>query len=213
MNGPTYFIGLDLGQQQDYTALTVVEEKPCAEKPCAENSSEEKPKSDYHLRHLQRFDLGTPYQAVAKRTREVQRLLAEKHPSAQSYVLADATGVGRPVVEMLEAEGVQHLHSITITGGDSASRDGSSGHRVPKRDLVSTLQVLLQTRRLKFAKGLPDARVLRAELQNFKAKISLATGHDTYEAWREGEHDDLVLSLAMACWFAEHAHVEFVWQV
>ena len=29
------------------------------------------------------------------------------------------------------------------------------------------------------------------------------TRHDTYEAWREGQHDDLVLSLALACWCGE----------
>lgn len=36
-------------------------------------------------------------------------------------------------------------------------------------------------------------------------RSGIATGHDSYEAWRDGDHDDLVLSLAMACWFAENA--------
>ncbi len=34
-------------------------------------------------------------------------------------------------------------------------------------------------------------------------KIHVATAHDSYEAWREGDHDDLVLSVAMACWAGE----------
>ena len=205
---PSYFIGLDLGQQHDYTALTVVEEQP------KKSGSAKDSPSEYHLRHLERFDLGTPYQAVARRTRYVQAQLGETQPGeGQSYVVADATGVGGPVIEMLRAEGVRQLRSVTITGGDAPSRDGSE-HRVPKRDLVSTLQVLLQARRLRFAKGLPGGPVLRAELQNFRAKISLSgAGHDRYEAWREGDHDDLVLSLAMACWFAEHAHVQIEWLV
>ncbi len=33
-------------------------------------------------------------------------------------------------------------------------------------------------------------------------KITLA-GNDTYEAWREGDHDDLVLAAAMAAWYGE----------
>jgi hypothetical protein len=33
--------------------------------------------------------------------------------------------------------------------------------------------------------------------------VNIATGNDSYEAWREGIHDDLVLSVALACWFAE----------
>ena len=40
------------------------------------------------------------------------------------------------------------------------------------------------------------------ELQNFRIKFTRA-GNDTYEAWRESDHDDLVLAAAMAAWFGE----------
>ena len=30
------------------------------------------------------------------------------------------------------------------------------------------------------------------------------TGNDTCQAWREGDHDDLVLAVAVACWYAVH---------
>jgi hypothetical protein len=66
--------------------------------------------------------------------------------------------------------------------------------------------VLLQTRRLRWATSLPEAVTLKAELNNFKAKISLS-GHDSYGAgddWRENNHDDLVLSVALGCWYGEH---------
>ncbi len=33
-------------------------------------------------------------------------------------------------------------------------------------------------------------------------KITVA-GNDTYEAWRESDHDDLVLAAAMAAWYGE----------
>jgi hypothetical protein len=39
---------------------------------------------------------------------------------------------------------------------------------------------------------------------NFKVKVNLATGHDSYEAWRESVHDDLVLAVALACWHGEN---------
>ncbi len=94
--------------------------------------------------------------------------------------------------------------AVTITGGITPSRD-SDGYRVPKRDLVSTLQVLLQTQRLKVAQGLPDAAVLVQELLNFQVKITDAA-NDTYGAWREGTHDDLVLAVALAVWDAERYH-------
>jgi hypothetical protein len=48
------------------------------------------------------------------------------------------------------------------------------------------------------------ADALADELLAFRAKIS-ARGHHTSEAWRESDHDDLVLALALACWH-RHSH-------
>lgn len=74
--------------------------------------------------------------------------------------------------------------------------------RVPKRDVASTIAVLLQTGRLRIARGLKESETLLRELLNFRAKISLS-GHDSYEAWREQEHDDLVLAVGLAAWLFE----------
>jgi hypothetical protein len=91
---------------------------------------------------------------------------------------------------------------ITITGGQQVTR-GSAGYRhVPKRDLVGALAVLLQTRRLRISRELRHAERLIEELQNFRVKITSA-GNDTYSAWRESLHDDLVLALAVAVWLGE----------
>jgi hypothetical protein len=73
---------------------------------------------------------------------------------------------------------------------------------VPKRDVASTIAVLLQTGRLRIARGLKESETLLRELINFRVKISLS-GHDTYEAWREQEHDDLVLAVGLAAWLFE----------
>jgi hypothetical protein len=93
------------------------------------------------------------------------------------------------------------LKSILIHGGDHAVNEGGVW-RVPKRELVGVTQVLLQTGRLKIASDLPQVSVLTSELQNFQVSIS-ESGFDSYEA-RTGKHDDLVLSLAMALWLAQH---------
>ncbi len=60
--------------------------------------------------------------------------------------------------------------------------------------------MLLQNQRLKIAEGLPLADILTRELLAFRVKINLSTGHDSYEAWRERDHDDLVLAVALACY-------------
>jgi hypothetical protein len=50
--------------------------------------------------------------------------------------------------------------------------------------------------------SLPDAAVLAAELQDFRASISEA-GFASFGA-RAGKQDDLVLALAIACWWMLH---------
>ena len=91
---------------------------------------------------------------------------------------------------------------ITITGGDQVMRVSDQEYRVPKRDLVSVPQVALQNHVLRIGKSVPFADLLIRELLAFRFKISLS-GHDTYEAWREAEHDDLVLALSIASWVAQ----------
>jgi hypothetical protein len=91
--------------------------------------------------------------------------------------------------------------AVTITGGEHAHYANGSW-RVPKRDLVAALEVSLQTETLKVAEGLELWPALREEMLNFKRKINLKTAHDSYEHWRESDHDDLVLATALACWGA-----------
>ncbi len=49
--------------------------------------------------------------------------------------------------------------------------------------------------------SLADAETLVRELADYRVKIS-ASGHDSYDA-REGQHDDLILAVALAAWTSE----------
>ena len=71
-------------------------------------------------------------------------------------------------------------------------------YRVPKRDLVGVVSVRLENRALRISAALPFAPLLKRELLNFRVKIDPVTSHDSYAAWREGDHDDLVLASAVA---------------
>jgi hypothetical protein len=66
--------------------------------------------------------------------------------------------------------------------------------------MVSRMQALLQSERLKIAK-IPFRDVLVKELESFRVKVS-AAGNEQFEAWRESDHDDLVFALGMAVWMA-----------
>ena len=181
MSRVRYTVGIDLGQSFDYTAFAVLEERRLRQ---------------YDLRHVERHR-DVPYPAIVERTRELVSKL-EGHVS----LAVDATGVGRPVVDMLEDANLgADLYALTLTGGDNVRREGRHVW-VPKRDVVSSVACLLQTARLRIPRNLPGAEVLERELVRFRAKISIS-GHDTYEAWREADHDDLVLAVALACWLNE----------
>lgn len=93
----------------------------------------------------------------------------------------------------------ERVAPMTVTAGDKVNYDAGS-YRVPKRDLVAVLEVALHTGTLKVAEGLKLWPVLRGEMLNFRRKMSLKTAHDSYEHWRESDHDDLVLATALACW-------------
>jgi hypothetical protein len=193
-----YFVGLDLGQASDYTAIAVLEQRSEAAAPSMYERPRAAPPARYDCRHLERVKLGTPYPAVVER---VRTLLHAPALRGKADLVVDATGVGKPVVDLLRQEKLRPV-PVTITGGDTANRDGA-GWRVPKRDLVGVLQVLLQTERLKFAAGLPDVPTLVQEMMAFRVKIDPQTAHDSYGSWREGSHDDLVLAVAVAAWYAE----------
>jgi len=181
-----YYFGLDLGQAIDYTALSVIQKV------------NKKGEINYHVRHFERFKLGTTYpDMILKLEERVNAVNIE----GRYTVIADATGVGRPVIDLMRARKIKTV-PVTITGGEKEIFDPDmGGWRVPKRNLVSNLQVLLQDGKLKFAEGMPFIREAIQELLNFKVKVT-SKANDTYEAWREGDKDDLVLALAMAGWYA-----------
>jgi hypothetical protein len=178
-----FYYGLDLGQIRDYSALTLIERPPGLI-------------SEYHVRGLKRFPLGTSYPNIA----ETVTAVLKNSETQPNVLLIDNTGVGVAVADLFRAAKTT-FWGISIHGGDQVNQDGKTV-RVPKRDLISTLQVLFQSKRLKISKNLPEAQILIEELLDFQVKISLS-GHDTYGCWREGSHDDLVLATSIACWAGE----------
>ncbi len=195
-HGRDFIIGVDLGQARDYTAIAVLErfEELTGEAVKGRWATRVR----YEMPHLERPPLGTSYPAIIDRLKDlIARLPAHK----RLKILVDRTGCGRPVVDLMRKEKLSVI-PVTITVGGSVTGGLYGGYNVPKRELVSNLAILFQSDRLKIARTLPEAPQLVEELQNFKMKITLA-GNDTYEAWRESDHDDIVLAAAMAAWCGE----------
>jgi hypothetical protein len=187
-----HIVGLDLGQSSDYTALAVLER---SFRYTDETLSEFI--ADYAVRHLKRWQLKTPYNVIID---EVVKLVASP-PLDNPRLAVDQTGVGAAVVDLLRAaEPKAMLRPVLITAGHQITETNGEKH-VPKKELVSTLQVLLQSRRLRVA-PLPERELLVKELLAFKVKITLSA-NETFEAWRERDHDDMVLAVALAAWLGE----------
>ncbi len=227
---PTFLVGLDLGERRDWTALSVLQQHILPGSRTAAMLADQYDPVLVSSEHEYRYDLielsrwrGEGYSVVIPKLRALLPTLrqagfqqqwdagrpAQHEPNVT--VLVDHTGVGIAIVEEIRNAGIP-CQGITITGGDQITNDGDDW-RVPKRELVARVQVLLETKRLKIASTLPLAATLVAEFDNFRSKKAVLTGHDSYGAgadWREGHHDDLVLSVAMAAWFGEHHATEDV---
>ena|ERR671914_926512 len=99
-----FFVGLDLGQAADYTALAIVGKGQ-------EKTPAETWETYLHLRHLERYELRTPYPEIAE---HVARLMRDERLRANIYdtrelrfypqspeLVVDNTGVGRAVTDLL----------------------------------------------------------------------------------------------------------------
>jgi hypothetical protein len=191
-----FTLGVDLAQARDHTALALIQHGEAlgdwnsATLQCARFEV-------YDLRLLERLPLGTSYMDVTAR---IRRITAHPELRGRITVVVDATGVGAPVLEMLRQAGISSMIvPVIITGGETAI-DAGLQQRVPKKDLVAVVTRLLEEQKLRIADELAARDLLLEELMNFRAKPSRR--NIRYEAGSPREHDDLVLALALACWWA-----------
>lgn len=190
---PRFFVGLDLGQSSDFTALVALDR--IGQAPYS-----------YLLRYIKRFPLKTSYPDILT---GVSTIVKTPPLPGNTALVIDGTGVGAPMVDLFaEANLPVELYGVNITGGNEALEYEDHKFRVPKRDLATVVKILLDGGRLKIRQELPERGLLEKELQTFRVKINTKTAHDSYEAWREGDHDDLVLALALACWLGERPKPE-----
>ena len=200
-----FYLGVDLGQAADYSAV-VVDERTEARvltlkrKPWQPTPIEAgwRPIVRHRIRYIHRYVLGTSYPDIVASTSRLLAQLPEMRDRPETWI--DATGVGRAVLDIF-TEAKLNPVGVAITAGATAHRVSQSDIRIPKRELASLMQAVLQSGRIEIARDLAHSRTLEDELSNFRVKLS-AGGNETYEG-RSGVHDDLVLALAIAVWAAE----------
>ena len=186
-------LGLDPGQRRDPAGLAVVE--------------------GFDVLHLERH-LGLPYPELAERVAVLlaqlppASLVAGGQPRCAGYadrmtaaaaairatpIVVDATGVGRAVVDLLEA---LHLTPVaaTLTGGGKLRVSGREVS-LPRRVLFRPLQAALEVGRLRVAEGCPYRAELAQEL------LQARGGPFGAESRGPGHHGDLMTAVALAVWW------------
>lgn len=194
-----FVAGLDLGKVADFSALAVLEKRP-APVPTRRR------RHLYAVRWLETWELGTPYSAIIAGV----KARFDTPALRWSALAVDYTGVGTAVVEQIRGVRVPaRLHPVLITAGHTVQAPDLQADpprrewHVPKKELVSTLLVLLEAGLLKWdAKRLPNARRFEKELSDFRVSVTRSR-NETFGA-DGSQHDDLVLAVALAAWLGEH---------
>ncbi len=146
------FVGLDLGQSSDPTAMVSVERRmvdfdgdlgrpPLAGEPVkvlpadtrvviahghspgAKAPPEPRLRSEYVTRHVQRFDLGTPYPDIVART----AALFTRQQYAGQWLVVDQTGVGAAVVDMFRRARREAVRCPKCGGNGHGRMEGEKG--------------------------------------------------------------------------------------
>ncbi len=193
-----FFLGLDIGQLRDPSAITVIERLHLYSDQRDRVTWNFLESWQHRVRHMERVPLMTPYRQIVDRAVEIVQKLKGATGTRSIELVVDATAVGQPIVEMLRSARPEcTLVPVTITGADSISSSGDT-YRIPKRDLMNRLHVMLEDNVIRIPKRTPELDHFRDEFRSFRLHLTPA-GHDKYSATGD-DHDDLVLSLALAAW-------------
>ena len=201
---PHDHVGQDLGQCVDRSALAIIEFAmvPTGKRDAATWAPLFE--GGLVLGHLESPPLETPYPEVAARARELVR-----HPriAGRCTYIVDAHGPGAGVVDMLRLKYPPFeakLVPMKATSGDEP-RQKEKSYNVPKTMLVERLEQVLRRKKLRIAVG-PLTEQLVRELTMLK-RVLQPSGNVTYET---PIHDDLVMAVAMAVWWAWEQHAAYL---
>jgi hypothetical protein len=89
--GTHFFLGLDLGQRHDFTALAILDRTVSLTGHTDPVTFQRETTTSLCFRHLHRYPAGTPYTTI---TAHLARLVSSPQLSGRSTLVLDATGIG-----------------------------------------------------------------------------------------------------------------------
>ncbi len=195
-----YILAIDLGCVNDFAAIGLLElDGYIVNKldPLRHASDPSRYIATYKLRKLERVPLGTSYPDLIIR---IKNLLESPILFNRTTLVMDATGVGIGVVQFAIDAGLKPI-GVTFTSGKSVG-ENDLGYTVPKLDLVMNMILCYESQKVQMSMQLENMEDFIHELKNFKMKKT-NKGNDVAEAGKERDHDDLIIAVALALWYAE----------
>ncbi len=216
-------LGLDLGQSQDPTAAALLLNIDQTQSPYNWIDSTHPTVNHWRLASTKVWPLQSPYTQVAAHLYKICKSIQLQHPTTPLILLADATGIGRPTLEIIHKEFTSHskpsparIEGIVFTAGTTVTETKHPAlpvdlFQVPKLDLIQTLLQAMESNQLQPAPGLADQHILAAQLKSLRYASSRSTGQTTVEVTHstkspEIANADLVMALAMAAWRMKSLH-------
>jgi hypothetical protein len=201
-----FIMSVDLGRNNDWTAITIIKEglhevkRPKFDELDIKFEGESITSRVWQIVHMDRVELGTDYVEVV---RIVKELLETPELEGNCDLVIDATGVGTPVCDFMRNESLNPI-PLVYTSGTNITQTEDGFLRVPKSDLVHSLQFYWNSGRLKYPRKLAVIDAFLAEMESFVMKMGKSASV-SYEAMQEQDHDDLVMSCAMAVWWGSYS--------
>ena len=187
--------GLDLGRTRNFTALAVLEERwhpATVNEFIASGSRGYQGEFRYRVIGLDRCSLGTPFPEAVEWVKRMLKAYGEI-----GALVADATGLGSVVMDLLRRADLGTRVIGTVITGDQASPPGAgmvtaAGYEtVSRAELLTGLQVAIQLK--KFTISQTQCR----EWEALSRELVLLR----LEGKKTGVQDDLAQALALAVWW------------
>jgi hypothetical protein len=180
-------IGVEFGQRRGPSAICV------ATNP--RRTVDGRNERHFEVRSLDRLGVGTTMPALAARLAEMEAGAHKQAPGVLTAVYVNATGLGEPLVQLLDSKIRSRVRPVYFTHGDRRTEDWPEV-QLGKALLVGRLQMLLQTGRIHLPKT-QQTEILARELLDYEIRVE-TDANNRYGAFPVGKHDDLVMAHGLA---------------
>ncbi len=190
-----YILGLDLGRDQDRSAIAGMALRPVADGPFDLANYRQPTRPRLELNLLQRLPFRMPFLDVARHVEGLVERLNQRPDwgprGPNVYLVLDAAGPGQVVREIITRRPFPATVVPTvITSALDPGRTESGAHTVPRRLLISNFRLLLETRVIRIHPGLTFGPVLENEVAAVRPRGG------------QSAHDDLVIAATLTGWQA-----------